>query len=98
LFVCGFRRFAARPIFSSNARGVDKQKLERFLQPGVDAVASFYTGIIYAPCPVLMLSRSRSLIGDDNVSLVKRKLVFNLCCCTQQRDNQALVNRLRLDQ
>mmetsp|Transcript_5456 Transcript_5456/g.9100 ORF Transcript_5456/g.9100 Transcript_5456/m.9100 type:complete len:450 (-) Transcript_5456:28-1377(-) len=70
LFVCGFRRFVARPIFSSNARGVDKQKMERFLQPGTDAVASFYSSIIYSPCPVLMLKRSQSLIGESKLNLV----------------------------
>jgi hypothetical protein len=39
---CRFRRFAARPIFSSADIGVDKHKLERLLQPGGDAVATIY--------------------------------------------------------
>jgi hypothetical protein len=42
LFRCGFRTFAAAPIFSEDSRRADKFKLERYVQPKQQLVASIY--------------------------------------------------------
>uniref|UniRef100_A0A0D3IUF6 Ribosome biogenesis protein BMS1/TSR1 C-terminal domain-containing protein n=1 Tax=Emiliania huxleyi (strain CCMP1516) TaxID=280463 RepID=A0A0D3IUF6_EMIH1 len=49
----GFRRYAARPIFSEDNRRSTKHKLERFVQPGRQVVATVYAPAMYAPCPLL---------------------------------------------
>lgn len=49
----GFRRFAARPIFSEDNRRSTKHKLERFVQPGRQVVATVYAPATYGPCPLL---------------------------------------------
>ena len=53
LLVFGVRSFMARPIWSSDNSGADKHKMQRFLQPGIQAVGSIYAPISYAPQPVL---------------------------------------------
>jgi hypothetical protein len=55
-FVCGFRRWCSRPVFSQNNLNCDKHKFERFLQGGTGhfAVASTYGPATYAPAPVLV--------------------------------------------
>ncbi|XP_033213769.1 pre-rRNA-processing protein TSR1 homolog [Belonocnema kinseyi] len=52
VFQCGFRRFAACPIFSQHTNG-NKHKYERFFQPESTVVASMFAPITYSPCPVL---------------------------------------------
>ena len=53
IFRCGFRSFACRPIFSEDNRRGDKHKLERFLQPGRQCVATIYAPAMFAPSPML---------------------------------------------
>ena len=53
LFRCGFRTFSAAPIFSEDTRRADKHKLERFLQPGRQSVATVYAPALCAPAPLL---------------------------------------------
>ena len=53
LFRCGFRTFSASPIFSEDARLADKFKLERYVQPRQQLVASIYAPALYAPAPML---------------------------------------------
>ena len=50
---CGFRSFSVQPIYSEHNRRGDKHKLERFLQPGRQSVATVYAPAIFAPAPVL---------------------------------------------
>jgi pre-rRNA-processing protein TSR1 len=49
----GFRRFAAQPIYSEDNRRSTKHKLERFVQPGRQVVATVYAPATYGPCPLL---------------------------------------------
>lgn len=51
------RTFSARPIISSDEHGATKFKMERFLQPGQNAIATVYGPITYSPLPLLALSR-----------------------------------------
>ena len=53
VFHCGFRRLLCRPIFSEDNRRSTKHKLERFLQPGRQCVASIYAPALFAPAPLL---------------------------------------------
>ena len=53
LLRCGFRSFSCRPIFSEDNRRGDKHKLERFLQPGRQCVATIYAPAMFAPAPML---------------------------------------------
>ena len=52
-FQCGFRTFTARPIYSDDSRRADKHKLERFVQPRTQLIASVYAPALYAPAPLL---------------------------------------------
>jgi hypothetical protein len=52
-FQCGFRTFSAQPIFSDDSRRADKHKLERFVHPKQQLIASVYGPALYAPAPVL---------------------------------------------
>ncbi|XP_014487842.1 PREDICTED: pre-rRNA-processing protein TSR1 homolog [Dinoponera quadriceps] len=52
VFQCGFRRFAACPIFSQHTNGT-KHKYERYFHPDSTIVASMYAPIIFPPCPTL---------------------------------------------
>lgn len=53
VFHMGFRRFVTRPIYSEDNRRSTKHKLERFVQPGRQVVATVYVPAVYGPCPLL---------------------------------------------
>ena len=55
VFYTGVRTFRARPIFSADEPNADKHKMERFLHPGTQCVASVYAPILYGPLPVVCL-------------------------------------------
>lgn len=61
-FHFGFRRLVANPIYSQDGRG-DKFKFERFLSPGLNAVATVFGPITYGPAPVLAFTPDASLTG-----------------------------------
>ena len=52
-FRCGFRTFTAAPIYSEDSRRADKHKLERFVQPRQQLIASVYAPALYSPAPLL---------------------------------------------
>ena len=64
VFYTGVRMFKARPIFSSDAPNMDKHKMERFLLPGAQCVASVYAPIMYAPMPLVCFRQSPGAMGD----------------------------------
>lgn len=70
VFQCGFRRFAANPIFSQHTNG-SKHKYERYFQPDNTVVASMYAPVTFSPCPVLCYIENKSgeleLIATGNV-------------------------------
>lgn len=70
----GFRQLLVRPVFSGHDLGVDKHKYDRFLQRGVDTVASFYAPVCVGPAPVVALSHALApdadCIAADGVALV----------------------------
>ena len=53
VFHVGFRKMVCRPIFSEDNRRCEKHKLERFLHPGRQVVASVYAPALFAPAPLL---------------------------------------------
>lgn len=56
---CGFRRFACKPIFSSETNpgsATEKYKYNRFLHVDQPTIATIYCPIIFAPCKVLLFS------------------------------------------
>lgn len=55
--LCVYRSFDAQPIFSSDEQGASKFKMERFLQPGQNSIATIYGPITYPPAPVLVLHK-----------------------------------------
>ncbi|KAL0126341.1 hypothetical protein PUN28_005023 [Cardiocondyla obscurior] len=59
IFQCGFRRFAACPIFSQHTNGV-KHKYERYFHPDSTVVASMFAPVTFSPCPVLCYIESKS--------------------------------------
>jgi hypothetical protein len=70
----GFRQLLVRPVFSGHDIGVDKHKYDRFLQRGIDTVASFYGPVCVGPAPVLVLQQELSAetdcIAADGLGLV----------------------------
>ncbi|KAJ0969957.1 hypothetical protein J5N97_022834 [Dioscorea zingiberensis] len=55
IFHVGFRKFLARPIFSSDNINSDKHKMERFLHEGRFSIASVYAPICYPPLPLIVM-------------------------------------------
>lgn len=53
IFYCGFRKFKARPIFTTHSVS-SKFKYERFLKDDVAMVATVYAPITFPPAPVLV--------------------------------------------
>jgi len=53
VFHCGWRRFAACPIFSEHSTG-NKHKYERFFREGDTVVMSMFAPITFPPAPVLV--------------------------------------------
>lgn len=47
------RSYFSNPILSSDEPGASKQKMERFLQPGQNTVATIFAPIAYPPLPLL---------------------------------------------
>ncbi|XP_024882748.1 pre-rRNA-processing protein TSR1 homolog [Temnothorax curvispinosus] len=59
IFQCGFRRFAACPIFSQHTNGA-KHKYERYFHPDSTVVASMYAPVTFSPCPILCYVENKS--------------------------------------
>ncbi|EFN82312.1 pre-rRNA-processing protein TSR1 homolog [Harpegnathos saltator] len=59
VFQCGFRRFAACPIFSQHTAS-NKHKYERYFHPESTVVASMYAPITFPPCPTLCYIENKS--------------------------------------
>ncbi|KDP36805.1 hypothetical protein JCGZ_08096 [Jatropha curcas] len=57
IFHFGFRKFVARPIFSTDNIKSDKHKMERFLHAGRFSIASVYAPISFPPLPLIVLKR-----------------------------------------
>ena len=53
IFRCGFRTFRAAPLFSEDTRRADKHKLERYVQPRQQMIASMYAPAFFSPAPML---------------------------------------------
>ncbi|XP_025073225.1 pre-rRNA-processing protein TSR1 homolog isoform X2 [Pogonomyrmex barbatus] len=67
IFQCGFRRFAACPIFSQHTNGI-KHKYERYLQSDSTVVASMYAPVIFSPCPILCyIEKKVELVATGSV-------------------------------
>lgn len=70
IFQCGFRRFAASPIFSQHTNGT-KHKYERYFHPDSTVVASMYAPVTFSPCPILCYLENENgqleLIATGNV-------------------------------
>ena len=61
VFHCGFRRFAACPVFSQHTNG-DKHKYERFFMEGETVVMTTFAPITFPPAPILVFQEQSS--GD----------------------------------
>ena len=59
----------ARPIFSADDHGASKFKMEKFLQPGQNAMATVYAPISYGPLPLLAFHRDAES-GEYRVAAV----------------------------
>lgn len=70
----GFRSLLVRPVFSAHDLGVDKHKYDRFLQRGVDTVATFYAPVCIGPAPVVVLQHELNAeidcVAADGFALV----------------------------
>lgn len=70
----GFRSLLVRPVFSTPDLGVDKHKYDRFLQRGIDTVASFYAPVCIGPAPVVALQHELNAdldcVAADGLALV----------------------------
>merc|ERR1719266_1718163 len=80
IFHVGYRRFAAKPIFSAHTNG-SKHKYERFWREDEMIVMSMFAPIMYSPANVLVyreLSSGRqSLVGTGNLlSMTPDRLVI----------------------
>ncbi|EGG15656.1 hypothetical protein DFA_10498 [Cavenderia fasciculata] len=58
VFHVGFRKYSTRPIYSLSAPNCDKQKFEKFLLPGRNAMATIYAPITFVPAPLVVFSDS----------------------------------------
>lgn len=91
IFQCGFRRWAARPVFSQANLNCDKHKYERFLRPDRFTAASVYGPTTFQPSPVLVfkevpgtgsqekrtvLVATGTLLGVDPDRIVLKKIVL----------------------
>uniref|UniRef100_A0A6G1SJL1 Pre-rRNA-processing protein TSR1 homolog n=1 Tax=Aceria tosichella TaxID=561515 RepID=A0A6G1SJL1_9ACAR len=65
VFYVGFRKFKARPLFTSNTIS-SKFKYERFLKNDVTMVATLYAPITFPPAPVLVF-RNGELVASGSV-------------------------------
>jgi len=85
VFHCGFRRFAACPVFSQHTNG-DKHKYERFFREGDTVVMTTFAPITFPPAPVLvfqeqsdgdhsLLATGSLLSADSNRIIVKRTVL-----------------------
>ena len=54
------RSYFTNPILSTDEPGASKFKMERFLQPGQNAVATVYAPISYPPMPLLVFSKQET--------------------------------------
>jgi len=70
-FVCGFRSWTARPVFSEVSSGADdKQRFERFLPIGGFVSATAFGPVCYRPCPVLIFRDERDEEGYMSTQLL----------------------------
>jgi len=85
VFHCGFRRFAACPVFSQHTNG-DKHKYERFFRQGDTIVMTMFAPITFPPASVLvfqersdgehgLLATGTLLSVDPNRIIVKRTVL-----------------------
>eukprot|EP00245_Coleochaete_scutata_P001539 TRINITY_DN1191_c0_g3_i1.p1 TRINITY_DN1191_c0_g3~~TRINITY_DN1191_c0_g3_i1.p1 ORF type:complete len:496 (-),score=114.54 TRINITY_DN1191_c0_g3_i1:351-1775(-) len=65
IFHSGFRRFNARPIFSTDDLNMDKHKFERFLHPGRFSIASVFAPVAFPPLPLLVFKVEEPLTADS---------------------------------
>ena len=66
MIVSGFRRFKARPIYSSHTNA-KCHKFERFFAPGSVAVMTAFAPIDYPPAPVLLMSVEGELVATGSL-------------------------------
>jgi len=86
VFHCGFRRFAACPVFSQHTNG-DKHKYERFFMEGETVVMTTFAPITFPPAPVLVfqeqsggdhgLLATGSLLSVDPDRIVVKRTVLS---------------------
>lgn len=82
-FHCGFRRFIGRPIYSEEAIGCDKQKVEKFLSKGRFSIASMFARITFGQVNVLVFNSDCSKLiangtfaGVDPDRLLIKRIVL----------------------
>ncbi|XP_018333925.1 pre-rRNA-processing protein TSR1 homolog [Agrilus planipennis] len=84
IFQCGCRRFTVNPIFSQHTNG-NKHKFERFFQPELTVVATFFAPICFPPAPVLcfkeidgthVLVAQGSVLNCDPDRLIIKRVVL----------------------
>ena len=86
IFRCGWRTWAARPIFSQNNLNCDKHKFERYRPNEGFYAASWFGPVTYTPCPVLTFRKTPSgrletvahgsLIGADADRIVVKRILL----------------------
>eukprot|EP00002_Diphylleia_rotans_P024982 TRINITY_DN4933_c0_g1_i1.p1 TRINITY_DN4933_c0_g1~~TRINITY_DN4933_c0_g1_i1.p1 ORF type:complete len:737 (+),score=182.10 TRINITY_DN4933_c0_g1_i1:263-2473(+) len=86
IFHYGFRRYQARPVFSENTQGIDKHKMEKFLQHGRFSVATIYAPICFPPASVLIFRGSSdpthivatgTLLSVDPDRIVLKRIILS---------------------
>lgn len=69
---CGFRRLSARPIFSEIPKRhtiSKKYKFERFFHADSTVQASFYSPVIFPPCPISMFVDTQQIMSHQGPQL-----------------------------
>lgn len=69
-FVCGFRSWKARPVFSEETAHGDKHRFERFFKVGQYVQASCFAPVCYAPQPVLIFKDGKDAQGRISTQLL----------------------------
>ena len=69
IFHCGYRRFAACPIFSQHTNG-SKHKYERFWRKDSTVVMTIFAPILFPPCSIVACQVSSTLPCRDRTSKI----------------------------
>eukprot|EP01083_Nonionella_stella_P130739 396870_1 len=96
VFHCGFRRFRARPVYSLDNPGCNKQMVERFLQPSRFTCASVYGQVQFGSFPVLMFRPSDLAASSHSEAIPDRPTVVATGKSMSVDSDKLLIKRILL--